>query len=104
MDENDIGLQYMSLCERLQLEISEAEYCSMFPKTHIKMTEWLHEQGSANEFQPKLLHLFQVIEEDLINQWSNPYLTARTKNWSYRLYKCWKKFVDQSSAWCTTFN
>jgi GTPase SAR1 family protein len=79
MDENDIGLQYISLCERLQLEISEAEYCSMFPKTHIKMTEWLREQGSADEFQPKILHLFQVIEEDLINQWSNPYLTARTK-------------------------
>jgi GTPase SAR1 family protein len=79
LDESDIGSQYISLCERLQLEISEAEYCSMFPKTMTKTSEWLHVQGSADEFQPKIFDLFQAIEEDLINQWSNPYLTSRTK-------------------------
>ncbi len=78
-DDNDIGLLYISLCERLQLEISEAEYCSIFPKTNATMNEWLHQQGSANEFQPKLLDLFKIIEQDLINQWSNPYLIVRTK-------------------------
>jgi len=78
-NDNEIGLLYIGLCENLQLEISEAEYCSMFPKTNGKINEWLHQQGSANEFQPKLLDLFQIIEQDLINQWSNPYLIVSTK-------------------------
>ncbi|UJR15122.1 hypothetical protein I4U23_002087 [Adineta vaga] len=79
VNDHDIGLLYINLCERLQLEISEAEYCSMFPKINTKMNEWLHEQGSAKGFQPKILELFQAIEQDLINQWNNPYLATRTK-------------------------
>jgi energy-coupling factor transporter ATP-binding protein EcfA2 len=78
-NDNDIGLQYISLCESLQFEISEAEYCSMFPKTNVKINEWLHQQGSSKEFQPKFLNLFQIIEQDLIDQWSNPYMIVRTK-------------------------
>ncbi len=79
IDDNDIGLLYISHCEHLQLEIFEAESCSMFPKTNTKMNEWLHEQGAANEFQPKILDLFKAIEQDLINQRADPYLAARTK-------------------------
>ncbi|CAF0990113.1 unnamed protein product [Adineta ricciae] len=79
VNENDIGVMYINLCERLQLDISEAEYCSMFPKINTKMNEWLHEQDSTKEFQSKILDLFQAMEQDLINQWRNPYLATRTK-------------------------
>jgi GTPase SAR1 family protein len=78
-NDKDIGLLYISLCERLQHEITEAEYCSMFPKTNAKINEWLHQQGSAHEFKPKLLDLFKIIEQDLMNQWSNSYMIVRTK-------------------------
>lgn len=51
----------------------------MFPKTNAKIIEWMHQQGTAHEFQPKLIELYQIVEEDLMNQWSNPYLIVRTK-------------------------
>ena len=75
----DIGLFYLSICERLQFEIAEAEYLSLFPQTNAKINEWMHHQGRADEFQPKLIDLFQLIEKDLMSQWINPYMNARTK-------------------------
>lgn len=75
----DIGLLYISLCERFQHEIFEAEYSSMFPKTNKKILEWLQQQGSAKEFTPKLLDLFEILEQDLINHWSDPAMSVRTK-------------------------
>ena len=79
IDDNVIGLQYIRLCERLQYEISEAEYCSIFPKINIKTNQWLYEQNSTNEFKPKIFDLFQVTEQDLINQWSSSYPPSRIK-------------------------
>jgi hypothetical protein len=78
-DDNVIGLHYISLCERLQFEISESEYSSIFPKISIKTNQWLYEQNSTNEFKPKILDLFQVTEQDLINQWSKSYSASRIK-------------------------
>jgi GTPase SAR1 family protein len=78
-DDKDIGLYYIRLCEDLQLEISDAECYSTFPKTYGKLNKWMHQQGSANEFQPKIPNLFEAIEQDLINQWSDAYSTVRTK-------------------------
>ena len=75
----DIGLLYISLCERFQHDIFEAEYSSMFPKTNKIITEWLQQQGSAREFTPKLFNLFEILEEDLINHWSDPNMLVRTK-------------------------
>jgi GTPase SAR1 family protein len=79
VDEEEIGSEYIRLCEDLQLEISNADCYHIFPKTYDKLHEWMHEQGSANEFKPKIPHLFKVIEEDLISQWSNTSSAGRTK-------------------------
>ncbi|CAF4810056.1 unnamed protein product [Rotaria sp. Silwood1] len=39
------------------------------------MDEWICEQASDDEFQPKVLDLIKTIETDLISQWSNPCVT-----------------------------
>ena len=77
--DNDIGLLYISLCERFQHEIFEAELSSMFPKTNRKVFEWFQQQGSAQEFRPKLHNLFEILEQDLSNHWSDSQMIVRTK-------------------------
>ncbi len=76
---NDIGLFYILLCEDLQLEIWNADYRCLFPNTNAKLKQWLHQSGSANEFEPKVPVLLKAVEQDLINQYSNAYLAARIK-------------------------
>jgi hypothetical protein len=78
-DNNDVGSVYIRVCERLLIENSNAELCRVFPNTNRQMDEWMHEQGLADEFQPKILLLIRAIEQDLSNQWSDPEFTASTK-------------------------
>jgi GTP-binding protein EngB required for normal cell division len=78
-DNNDIGSFYILLCEDLQLKIWNAEYRCLFPNTNTKLEQWLHQQGSTDKFESKVPVLLEAIEQDLINQYSNPYLAARIK-------------------------
>lgn len=74
-----IGARYISLCERLKYHTSNDEFSSIFPSTQMKMNEWLCKQKSGDEFHPKILHLIEAIEKDLISQWSNPKVTPSVK-------------------------
>jgi GTPase SAR1 family protein len=78
-DNNDVGSLYIRVCERLLFENTNAELCRVFPNTNRQMDEWMHEQGLADEFQPKILLLIRAIEQDLRDQWLDPQFTASTK-------------------------
>ncbi|CAF3212028.1 unnamed protein product [Rotaria socialis] len=78
-DDNDVGSHYIRLCERLLLEITNAEFHSLFPNTNAIFTEWMHEPGSDDKFQPKIFDLIKTIEQDLTDLWSSTHFNVRTK-------------------------
>ncbi|CAF3566204.1 unnamed protein product [Rotaria sp. Silwood2] len=73
-DDNNVGSLYIRLCERLLLEITNLEFRRMFPGMHAKMIEWMHEPGSEDKFQPKVVDLTTTIQHDLTDPWSNSHL------------------------------
>ena len=75
----DLCMIYAHLCEDLQFEIVNAEQQHLFPMATRLMSEWLHEQGSGDEFQPKILPFIRALEEDLANQRANPDKVPRVK-------------------------
>ncbi|CAF1390741.1 unnamed protein product [Rotaria sordida] len=77
-DSDDIGSVYIRLCEQLSVDIFNDEFSSIFPNTHKKMNDWMFEQEVGEEFHPKLFHVIDVIEQDIVSQWSNPSVTPST--------------------------
>ncbi|CAF2985262.1 unnamed protein product [Rotaria sp. Silwood2] len=77
--DDDVGSLYIHLCECLFIEISHAEFCSIFPNVSGKMDEWTCRQDTGDGFQPKIFDLIKAIEQDLMNHWSNPCFLPRTK-------------------------
>ncbi|CAF4019475.1 unnamed protein product [Rotaria sordida] len=77
-DSDDIGSLYIRLCEQLSVDIFNDEFSSIFPNTHKKMNDWMFEQEVGEEFHPKLFHVIDVIEQDIVSQWSNPSVTPST--------------------------
>ena len=69
-NENDLGLLYIRLCERLLYDISDAEFCRAFPRTYVKMIEWNCALASMIQFQPHIQDLMMAIEQDVKEQWS----------------------------------
>ncbi|CAF2007151.1 unnamed protein product [Rotaria magnacalcarata] len=78
-DNNDVGSNYIRLCERLLLEITNAEFHSIFPKTNAIFAEWMHEPGSDDKFQPKIFDLIKTIKQDLKDLWLSTPFKVRTK-------------------------
>ncbi|CAF4999389.1 unnamed protein product, partial [Rotaria sp. Silwood1] len=68
--DND-GMFYVRVCERLLVEIANAEMRNFFPKTNKKCSEWMCQLGSGEEFQPKVLDLIKAMEQDLVDQLPN---------------------------------
>ncbi|CAF4897954.1 unnamed protein product, partial [Rotaria sp. Silwood1] len=68
---NEIGSLYINLCERLLIDISDAEFYRAFSNTHAKMIEWNCALASGDQFQPQILDLILTIEKDLNDQWLN---------------------------------
>ncbi|CAF4437017.1 unnamed protein product, partial [Rotaria sp. Silwood2] len=77
-DSDDIGSLYIRLCEQLSVDITNDEFSNIFPNTHEKMNDWMYEHAVGEEFQPKLFHVINAIEQDLVSQWSNPCVTPST--------------------------
>lgn len=67
---NDIGSKYIHVCERLLVDISDAEFYRTFSHTYVKMVEWNCALATKDEFQPQVLDLLLTIEKDLDHQWS----------------------------------
>ena len=68
---NDDGLLYIRLCERLLADISDAEFHRAFSATHAKMIEWNCALASSDQFKPQIFDLILAIESDLNDQWSD---------------------------------
>ncbi|CAF3740689.1 unnamed protein product [Rotaria socialis] len=64
-----VGSHYIRICERLLVDISDAEFYRAFTNTHAKMIEWNCALVSSDQFQPQILDLLVTIEKDLNDQW-----------------------------------
>lgn len=70
------GSYYIDLCERLSVEIIDAELRCMYPITHAQCLEWNCALGTGDEFQPKVGPLMHAIQRDINSLSSNNHHTS----------------------------